>query len=148
MPAPPPDGDGPVLKAPIRTREIVVDVPGERSRNNKILLASTTALGVLVGALGVYYHLDSRDAANEVTATTFTGRAWTPADDELVDQAERSRTRAAIAYSVGGALVTAAIVAFIFTEPRSERAVIRPHAAQATLAPTQGGALVGGVWRW
>jgi hypothetical protein len=136
-----------VLKAPVRTREIVVDVPGVRSRNNKIILASSTALGVLVGALGVYYHLDSRDAANAVTATTFTGRAWTPADDELVDQAERSRTRAAIAYSVGGALVTAAIVGFIFTEPKSEREVIRPH-AQATLAPTQGGAMLGGVWRW
>jgi len=142
-PTPPPEVDGPVLRAPIRTKQIVIDIPGERSRSNKLALAATTAAGVLVGGLGLYWHLDSRTASNEVSSDTFTGHAWSAADEAQVARADRSRTRAAVAYSIGGAFITAAIVALIVTEPKSEQSVIRPH---ASVEPTTGGAVVGGMW--
>jgi len=141
--APPPPGDGPVLQPHFRSKEIVVEVPGERTRMNKLTLLSLTAAGAIVGGIGLYYHLDSRSASNEVSADEFTGRSWTADNDALVDRADRSKTRAAIAYTAGGLLVTAAIVALIATEPKSETAVIRPG---AMIAPTAGGAMLGGMW--
>jgi hypothetical protein len=140
---PRPDIDHPVLRPSIRRKEIVIDIPGERSRTNKLVLAATTAAGVIAGGVGLYWHLDSRSASNEVSSDVFTGHAWSAADEAEVARADRSRTRAAIAYTVGGAFITAAIVALIVTEPKSEQTVIRPH---ASLQPTTGGAVVGGMW--
>lgn len=147
-PAPPPvddhPEDRPVLRPP-RVREITVDIPGERSLNNKLMLAATAGAGLLAGGLGLYFHLDSRSAANEVSATVFTGVAWTPADQAQVDRADRSKTRAIFAYTLGGALVTAAIVELIVTEPKSEHRVIHP---EASVAVSASGAMVGGTWRF
>lgn len=137
-----PEHDGPVLRPPPR-REIVVETPGERSTSNKLLCGGLAAAGLVAGALGVYWHLDSRDAADAVSADTFTGRAWSAEDVALVDQADRSKTRATVAYGLGGALLVAAVVTFIVTDPPSERSVIRTG---AIVAPTSGGAVVGGMW--
>ncbi len=137
------DVDGPVLRPSFRSKDIVIDIPGERSRNNKLVLAGATALGVIAGGIGLHYHLDSRNASNDVSSDIFTGRAWRPADDDIVARADRSRTRAAIGYSIGGAFIAAAIVGLIVTEPKTERTVIRPH---ASVEPTHGGALLGGTW--
>lgn len=127
-------------------REIVIDTPGERTRENKLLLAGLAGAGVLAGGLGLYWHLDSRSASREVSAKELTGKAWTSDRQALVEQADRSRTRAAIAYGIGGALVVSAVVALIVTEPPSERTVIHPRSATPTVAPIQGGAVVGGAW--
>lgn len=127
-------------------REIVIETPGERSPANKALLVGLAGAGVLAGGLGLYWHLDSRSAADEVSASVFTGEAWTSEDVASVEQAERARTRAAVAYGIGGAFVVGALVALIVTEPAPERTVIRPRSATPTVAPTEGGALVGGRW--
>lgn len=135
--------DGPVLKHSFRRKEIVVNVPGERSRNNKLALAATLGVGVIAGAIGVYYHLDSKDAVDQVSASKFTGRIWTQERQDLVERAEGARGKAAIAYGIGGVFVIGAVVGFIVTEPKSHREVLRPHVA---LGP--GGAVVGGAWSW
>ena len=128
-----------------RGREIQVEVPGERSQNNKILCASIGAAGVIASALGLYWHLDSRDASNEVNADVFTGEAWTDEKNALVDRAERSKTRATIAYSFGGALLIGAIATFIFTSPKSETTIIRTGGV--TVTPTDdGGGMVSRMW--
>lgn len=128
-----------------RSREIQVEIPGERSRNNKILVAGIGAAGLLASALGVYWHLDSRDASNEVSADYFTGKAWTEDKIDLVDRAERSKTRATVAYSIGGALIVGAIVTWIVTAPESEITVIRPGGVSIT--PTHdGGGMVTRMW--
>ncbi|MBA3500012.1 MAG: hypothetical protein M4D80_33980 [Myxococcota bacterium] len=129
----------------LKPREIEVEIPGERSQNNKILIASIGAAGVIATALGVYWHLDSRDASKEVTADYFTGEAWSDEKVGLVDRAERSKSRATIAYSLGGALVVGAIATWIFTAPKSETAVIRTGGVAIT--PTHdGGGMVTRMW--
>jgi hypothetical protein len=136
--------DTPIVR-PIRTREIVVDIPGERSTNNKLALGAIAVGGLLAGSLGLYWHLDSRSAANDVTATMPTGNAWTAHDQSLLDRADSSRTRATVAYTVGGLFITAAIVGLIVTEPKTERSVIHPN---ATVSVSGDGAMVGGAWRF
>lgn len=137
-----PERDTPVLR-PAPRREIVVEVPGERSTENKLLCGGLAAAGVVAGALGLYWHLDSRDAADAVAADEFTGRPWSADEIALVERADRSKTRAQIGYGLGGALLVAAVVTFIVTDPPSERSVIRTG---AIVAPTPGGAIVGRSW--
>jgi hypothetical protein len=128
-------------------KDIVIEIPGERTMEQKVLVGGLAGAGFLVGAIGAYFHYDSHQASNEVGSDKFTGHAWTSEDRALVDQADRSRSRAIIGYSVGGALLIGAIVAVIITDPPSETAVIHPHGrGSAMLTPTHGGALVGGTW--
>lgn len=126
-------------------RDIVITSPGERSTNNKLLLAGLAGAGVIAGGIGLYFHLDSRSASNDVNASLFTGEAWTAEDAALVEQADRSRSRAIVGYSIGGAFLIGAVVALIVTEPASETIVIQPKASP-TVTPTPGGAVVGGRW--
>lgn len=128
-------------------KDIVIEVPGERSTENKLVLGGIAGAGFVVGAIGLYFHLDSRSASNDVSSDKFTGHAWTAEDDALVDRADRSRSRAIIGYSIGGALIAGAVVAYILTEPKSETAVIHPHGhGTPSVTPTEGGALLGGLW--
>ncbi len=127
--------------------DIVIEIPGERSTENKLLLGGIAGAGFIAGALGAYFHLDSRSASDDVSSSKFTGQAWTTDDQTLVDRADRSRSRAIVGYSVGGALLIGAAVVYIITEPKTEKAVIRPHGrGSPTIAPTQGGAVLGGMW--
>lgn len=130
--------------------DIVIEIPGERSMENKLLLGGLAGAGFLAGVVGAYFHLDSRSASNDVSSDKFTGHAWTAEDQELVDRADRSRSRAIVGYSIGGALLIGAVVTYIVTEPASERAVIHPHGRGSTalVVPTEGGAVVGGMWRF
>lgn len=128
-------------------KDIVIEIPGERTMEQKVLVGGLAGAGVIAGAIGVYFHLDSRDAADEVSSDKFTGHAWTTEDVALVDRADRSRTRAIVGYSVGGALLIGAIVAYIVTDPPSETAIIRPHGkGSAMVTPIEGGAMATGTW--
>jgi hypothetical protein len=135
--------EGTMMRTPIRPREIVIDVPGERTRNQKILVGSLSGAGALAGLIGLYFHLDSKSATDKVSAKVTVGRAWSADDQALVDQAERSRSRATIGYSVGGVCLIGGIVALILTVPKSERNVIRPH-----FAANEHGGVIGGALAW
>ena len=126
-----------------RGKDIVVEVPGERSLTNKLVIGGVAAAAVLAGAIGLHYNLDARSAADEISASLFTGKAWTAEQEALDARASRSSTRAGIGYGVGGALLIGAIVAFIVTDPKSEKSVIRTSPA---VTPLHGGALLGGAW--
>lgn len=127
-------------------KDIVIETPGERTPQQKVLVGGLAGAGVLLGALGVYFHLDSRDASDAVTADGFTGQAWTADKQDAVDRGDRSRTMAAVGYCVGGALLIGAVISLIVTEPETEVTVIRPRAAAPTVSPTDGGAVFGGTW--
>jgi hypothetical protein len=120
-------------------------VPGERSRDNKLLVGGLAAGGLLVSALGVYWHLDARDASSAVESAEFTGKAWTAEQVGLVDRADRSRTRAIVAYSLGGAILIGTIVTYIITAPKSETTVIRTGVAVAPVEHGSGG-MVTRMW--
>jgi hypothetical protein len=133
---------------PPAAKPYTVEIPGERSRSNVLKLAGVAGAGVLFGALGVYYNLDSRDASNRVSADSFTAKPWTPAQQADIDRAHDSKIKAGVFYGVGGALIIGAAIAFIITEPKSQIVEIRPHAPKATptVAPTSGGAILGEMW--
>ena len=129
----------------VRSREIKIEVPGERSRNNKLIVGGIAAGGVLVSALGLYFHLDSRDAANEVSADRFNGKAWSEKQADLVARADRSKTRATVAYVIGGGLLAGAIIAYIVTAPKDETAVIQTSSGYVVV-PTDDGGMVTRMW--
>ena len=142
-PTEPPDpADAPMFR-PAVGHDIVVETPNERSTTNIASISGAAGLGAALGGLGVYFHLDSKSAANKVTADSPTNRPWLPADQAAVDQASSDRTKAAIFYGVGGALIIGAVVALIVTDPGSTRTVIHPHLA---IAPTPGGAIAMRSW--
>lgn len=127
-------------------RKIEIVTRPERSLGNKLLLAGLVGGGALAGGLGVYFHLESRDASNAVGADSFTSMAWTPEDQANVDRAEDNRGKAAIAYGIGGGFMIAAIVTLIVTEPKAETIVITPKRPMPIVTPADGGALLGGRW--
>jgi len=127
-------------------RKIEIVTRPERSLGNRLLLAGMAGGGALVGGLGVYFHLESREASNAVASDTATGKAWTADRQANMENAGDNRTRAAIAYGVGGGLVIAAIVAAVLTEPAAETTVIIPRGPAPTIAPAEGGAVLGGRW--
>jgi len=129
-------------------RDIVIETPGERPANTKILLAGLVGASLIAGGFGLYWHLDSRSASDELSAGKFTGKAWTSEDIALVEQADRSTTRATIAYGIGGGLLLGAAIAFIATDPGSETTVITPNRATPTVSSTSGGAVLGAKWRF
>ncbi|MGE0396178.1 MAG: hypothetical protein AB7T06_05595 [Kofleriaceae bacterium] len=127
-------------------KPITIVAPGERPMKNKLVLGGIAGAGLVAGAIGFYFHLDSRSATDDVGTDVFTGTAWSPAHQELVDRADSSRAAAITLYSIGGACIAGAIVYWILTDPGEETIVIQPRTAQPTIVPTQGGAVLGGVW--
>ena len=138
------DGGPDYFRAPTG-KDIVITTEGERTTQNIAALAGVAGAGVVVGALGLYFHLDSRDAANAVSTKTPKPVTWTPADQLVYDRAHDSAVKAGVFYGIGGALVIGAIIGLIVTEPKSETTVIHPH-GNPTVTPTAGGALLGGTW--
>ncbi len=142
-PAPDPDYETPASTSPTHQKDIVITSEPDRSRGNVILLASLAGAAVVCGGIGLYYHLDSKSASDEVSATNVKNTAWTAADAATLDRAHSSVTKAEVFYGVGGALLVGAAVAFIVTAPKPETTVIH---SRVVAAVTPGGAMVGGVW--
>ncbi len=116
-----------------------------RTPSQKLLIG-----GLLVGAaaaigFGAYYHLDSRDAANEVSSNgDLTGETWTAAHQATYDRADVSGTRAIVCYVVGAALLGGVIAAAWHSQPVEEEVLV----TRIGVAPVHGGAVVGGAWSW
>ncbi|NVB80818.1 MAG: hypothetical protein HOV81_20645 [Kofleriaceae bacterium] len=127
-----------------RVADIVVTSRPDRPRTTVIGLAAGAGVGVILGGIGLYYHLDSRDASNQLNSHRATGEVWSADKQDAYDRAHSSATRAGVFYGVGGAVLIGTLVALILTEPKEETTIIRPHTA--LVAPTQGGAVVGGMW--
>lgn len=139
---PPDPADAPMFKPPVG-HDIVVEVQEDRSTANIAAISGVAGAGAIFGGLGVYFHLDSRTQSDKVSAGKATSRPWSPADQAAVDQAASDRTKAAVFYGVGGALLIGAVVAMIVTDPGSTKTIIHPHTA---IAPTPGGAIAMRSW--
>jgi hypothetical protein len=151
-PAGPPGAPGaatqvtPARQAPQPMRkDIVITTERDRDGKNVALLASIAGAGAILAGVGVYYNLDSRDAAASVSPKMATGAAWTAARQADYDRAHTSGVKAGIFYGLGGAALITATVMLIATAPGTETTVIHPHYAP-TVAPTPGGAVLGGAW--
>ena len=136
-------GDSPALRTSMRHKDIVVTTPGERSAKNIAILAGIAGAGALFGGIGVYFNLDSKSAADEVSANRPMSVPWTAERQATYDRAHDSGVKAEVFYGIGGALVLGAVVGLIVTAPKSETTVIHPHVA---VGPE--GASIGGSWSW
>ena len=136
-------GDSPVLRTSLRHKDIVVTTPGDRSTKNIAILASVAGAAALFGGIGLYWNLDSKSAADEVSAHRLLSTPWTPERQATYDRAHDSGVKAGVFYGVGGALLLGAIVGLIVTTPSPETTVIHPHVA---VGPD--GASIGGSWSW
>ncbi len=124
-----------------------------RTRKQHIILASLFGGAVLFSGVGLYFHLDSRDASNEVSLAGGTPSAtYDQGVADVRDRAFRSRALAIVGYSIGGAFLVATFVAMAMTQPGDEIVTIdnAPKAPAKTIpvsiAPTRGGAIVGKAW--
>ncbi len=124
--------------------------PKSRTLGQQLTIAGFTAGGLLAGGVGVYFHLDSRDAASELSSDGRVMGAWTADRQAQFDRAGSSGTKAIIGYSVGAVLLGAAVVALWRSVPGDEEVAIEParKAAVPVIAPVAGGAVVGGAWSW
>jgi hypothetical protein len=149
---PPPGADGGADYFPAPTgRDFVITAEGERTSKQIAIIASLAGTALAIGGVGLYYNLDSRSAAEAVSAKTFTHVVWSAADQATYDRANSSGAKAAVFYSLGGAVLIGAVVAFIVTDPKTETTVIHPHGTgkpSPTIAPTSGGAVLGGTWEF
>lgn len=128
---------------PPTSHDVVVEVPGDRTTTNIEVIGGLALVGVGLGALGLHYNLDARDESNAVSQNMPTGRVWSSGFQADVDNAHGDSTRAIVFYSIGGAAVVAAAIAYIATEPPSRRTVMH-----VGFVPTQRGAVAGAVWSW
>lgn len=131
--------------APAASTAVTVRRHGARTTRQRLAIAGlVAAAGVGVG-VGAWFHLDSRDAADAVSADTGPiGEAWTERWQATYDRAAASGDKAIVGYAVGGALLGAALVVAWRTRPGDETTVLTPDAPRASVAPTPGGAIL----RW
>lgn len=132
------DGGGSYFAAP-KGKDIYIKQYPDRSKKNVITLWSTAGVGVLLGGVGLAYHLDYRSKSNDLSSKRFTGETWTPELQGTYDDAHHSSVMAGVFYGVGGAALLGATIAYIVTEPKVETIVIHPH-----VDAKSGGAIIGG----
>lgn len=145
-----PDADVRNFPSP-RGKDVVIVAYPDRSTKNVAIMGALAGAGVVAGAFGLYFHLDSRSASDEVSAHKATNVPWTQDQQDTYDRANRSATAAGVLYGIGGGLILATAVMFIVTEPKPETMIIHPHVdpkPTALVAPTRGGAMIGGAWRF
>jgi hypothetical protein len=148
--APPPAPHIIELGAPIEGPRRIVR-PGDRTLRQELTIYGLLGGAAVALGAGAWFHLDSRDAAREVSRRNDRGiETWTPAHQAVHDRAGTSGVKAIVGYSLAAALAAGALVAWVWTEPADEVLVLRPRqAARPTLAPAAGGGLVvGGAWSW
>jgi len=123
-----------------------------RTRRQHIIIASLFGGALAFGGIGLYFHLDSRDASNTLSiAGGEPIRTYDRAADSLRDRAFRSRTLAIVGYSIGGAFIAATIAAMSMTQPGDEIISIDDEPAPkntvpVSVVPVRGGAVVGKAW--
>jgi hypothetical protein len=130
-------------------KDIYIKSYPDRSHKNMMGLAIAGGASVVLGGIGLYFHLDSRSKSNEVNAHKFTGEVWTSDRQDAYEAANRSAVVAGVFYGIGGAVLLGTAIAYMVTEPKMETIVIHPHTSPkptALVAPTNGGAMVGGSW--
>ena len=135
-----------------RGKDVVIVSYPDRSKSNIMLLGGLGIGGLLVSGLGLYFHLDAKSAADDVSAHKPINEAWSADHDDTFDRAHSSSIAAGVLYGIGGGLLLATAIAYIVTEPKAETMVIQPHTSRQSsratplVAPTRGGAVLGGVW--
>jgi hypothetical protein len=125
-----------------------------RTSGQRLLIGGLIGGAVLCAGAGLYFHLDSRSASNEVSRVDQSNEVWTRDRQDTYDRAHRSRTGAIVGYAGGGAILIAAAVVLIVTDPGTEvkdtgiAKVAGGKLQGLALSPLEGGALMEAAWRF
>jgi hypothetical protein len=125
------------------------EVDRERTKRDKILIASLGGGALLVGGIGLLFHLDSRDLSDAISASgRHTGLTYTHDTDDTRRAALRSRAFTIASYGLGGGLLVATLVAYILTDPGTETITLDGEGARPPVAiePIVGGAVGTASW--
>lgn len=123
-----------------------------RTHKQHMILAGLFGGALAFGGVGLYFHLDSRDATDKLQIATLEPTlTYDRTVDSTRDRAFRSRTVAIVGYSIAGAFLAATVVALAMTQPGDEIVTVDDAAEPKTvvpvsIAPTRGGAMVGKAW--
>ena len=130
-------------------------VDRERTMRQKVVIGSLFGGSVLFGGVGLLFHLDSKHKSDEVStdAGHHTGQIYTEELDDTRRAAIRSRNIAIASYALSGGLLVSTFIAYLVTDPGQETIRVGTEAAEGSgarllFAPTDGGAVVGGSWRF
>jgi hypothetical protein len=130
-------------------------VDRERNPRQRILIASLFGGAVLFGGVGLLFHIDSKNKSDEVSTSAgrHTGRIYTEELDDIRHDAIRSRNLTIASYAIGGGFLVGTFIAYLLTDPGQETIrvgtqPVRAPGARLLVEPTDGGALVGGAWRF
>ncbi len=138
--------------------DLTFNVDRERCTRQRVLIASLFGSSVLVAGVGLLFHIDSKNKADEVStdAGRHSGRIYTDELDDTRSAAIRSRNLAIASYAVSGGFLVGTLIAYLLTDPGQETMRVGTEAvaggggagARLLVEPTEGGALVGGGWRF
>ncbi|RMH41686.1 MAG: hypothetical protein D6689_10355 [Deltaproteobacteria bacterium] len=123
-----------------------------RTRGQKIVLASLAGATLAAGGLGLYFHLESKRASDEVSRFSgdHSGLVYTDEVDRRRRDALDNRTRAIAMYATGGVLLVGTVAYFIWTSPdpveRSYADDAEEAGRQTWWTPVPGGAVAGASW--
>ncbi len=129
--------------------EIKIRLDRPRSTTERIVIGALLGGALVVGGLGVGFHLDSRAIADELAADGPTGLVYTQELEDRRRSGVRSGHLASASYTVGGLLLIGSLAALIITQPESEVLTVdgQPDKTPVTLVPMPGGgAIVGATW--
>lgn len=124
-------------------------VDRERTTEQRVLIASLFGGSVLFGAIGVVFHIDSKNKSDEVSTDSgrHSGRIYTEDLEDTRQAAVRSRNLTIASYALGGGFLVGTFIAYLLTDPGEETVHVGTEAAaRLRVEPTDGGALVGGAW--
>lgn len=134
------------------SQNVTVKRQKSRTSTQRLQIGGAIAAGALFAGAGLYYHLDSRAAADSVSGNSeLASDTWTAERQATYDQAGKSGYVAGFCYALSAAFFAGAAVIGWMTTPGEEELVIKPGNRTATpvVAPIPGGgAMVGGEWRW
>jgi hypothetical protein len=128
---------------------LTFELDRERTFRQKMLIASFGAGALVVGGVGVLFHLDSRDKADAVSASgNHTGRIYDGDVDDTRRAALRSRALTIASYGLAGGLLVTTLVLYVVTDPGTETITLDEAQARLpiTIAPVTGGAVADLAW--
>ena len=120
---------------------------GDRSIADRHLILGLYIGAAVVGGLGLYFHLDSRAAADDVSNENEATGPWTASLQSTYDRAHRDGELAEVSYGVAGGLLIGAIVATWWTQPKPRTAQVEvSRMPTPVVSPSHNGGVVSAQW--
>jgi len=146
-PAPAPASGPDYFARPRSEDKLMMRRPRSRPRKHKLLIGGLAAGAAVFAGAGLYFHLDSRRIANELSADSPQGTRWSEELQDKYDRGQLDGTLAIASYVIAGGLVGGVIAAVLWTDPGEDEIDLRAR-VRPTAAVIPGGCAVGAAWRW